>query len=38
LTDRKYLTGATDLTSALGVGIAYLSNPLTFGFDVIKRF
>jgi outer membrane receptor protein involved in Fe transport len=38
LTDRKYLTGATDLTSALGVGIAYLSDPLTFGFDIIQRF
>lgn len=38
LTNRKYFTGATDLTSALGVGTAYLSNPLTFGFDVIKRF
>jgi iron complex outermembrane receptor protein len=38
LTDRKYLTGVTDVTAALGVGVGYLSAPRTFGFDVIKRF
>jgi iron complex outermembrane receptor protein len=38
LTNRKYLVGDTDVTSALGVGIAEISDPLTFGFDVIKRF
>jgi outer membrane receptor protein involved in Fe transport len=38
LTDRKYIVGATDITDALGLGNAYLSNPVTFGFDVIKRF
>ncbi len=38
LTDRKYIVGATDITDALGLGNAYLSNPVTFGFDAIKRF
>ena len=38
LTDRKYKTGATDLTDALGVGIVYLSDPRTYGFSVSKKF
>jgi iron complex outermembrane receptor protein len=38
LTDRKYLVGTTDVTSALGIGNEYLSNPMTFGFDITKRF
>jgi iron complex outermembrane receptor protein len=38
LTNRKYLVGTTDITSALGIGSEYLSNPMTFGFNVTKRF
>jgi iron complex outermembrane receptor protein len=38
LTDRKYLTGSTDVVGALGTGIAYLSDPRTFGFSVTKKF
>jgi iron complex outermembrane receptor protein len=38
LTDRKYLTGATDVVGALGTGVAYLSDPRTFGFSVTKKF
>jgi iron complex outermembrane receptor protein len=38
LTNHHYYTGATNLTGALGVGNAYLSDPRTFGFDIIKRF
>jgi iron complex outermembrane receptor protein len=38
LTDRKYLVGTTDLTAALGIGSSILSDPRTFGFDIVKRF